>query len=293
MVNYFSLINGEFKNSISVLDRGLSYGDGIFETMSWCHLSENNLLGVEFWNRHIERIKNSCLITKIKFPSVNLLNNYKKKILQRSYNEGFKTGILKIIITRGVGGRGYKFERDIKPTIIFLSFPKADTAKSLYNKGVNVRFCRSPIFKNFQLAGLKHLNRLDSVMSRSEWTSEDFFEGVLIDDKKNIVEGTMTNIFFSKDKVLFTPEIKDFGIKGIMRQIVIEKSILQFEKVVEKNIKKSDVDNFDEMFLTNSLLKIIPVKKLEKKFFRISECTKNLIKYFDDNKQKLRNLELL
>ena len=85
MNNYFSLINGEFTNSISVLDRGLSYGDGIFETMSWSFLKDKGQLGVEFWKRHLKRIEKSCLITKIKLPSTKLLNNFKAKILEKIF----------------------------------------------------------------------------------------------------------------------------------------------------------------------------------------------------------------
>ncbi len=292
MNNFCSLIDGEFKDSISVLDRGLSYGDGIFETMVWCFIKEKKNFGVEFWNRHLRRIEKSCMITKIKMPPIELLNTYKKRILEKSFNQGLKEGVLKIIITRGVGGRGYKFDSDIKPTIIFLSFSKNHLDQSLYKNGVNVRFCESSIFKNFELAGLKHLNRLDSVIARSEWTKKDIFEGILVDDLENIVEGTMTNIFFTKDKILFTPHISNFGIKGIMRQVVMEKSMLYYEKILETSIKKSDINLFDEMFLTNSILKIVPVKKLGNKIFRISDETKNFIEYFFDNKKK-ENLELL
>ena len=68
MSDFISLINGEFSKHISVIDRGLSYGDGLFETMSWSYLDDEKVLGVEFWDRHIERIKQGCLITKIKLP---------------------------------------------------------------------------------------------------------------------------------------------------------------------------------------------------------------------------------
>ncbi len=293
MNNYFSLINGEFTNSISVLDRGLSYGDGIFETMSWSFLKDKGQLGVEFWKRHLKRIEKSCLITKIKLPSTKLLNNFKAKILEKSFNSGITQGILKIIITRGIGGRGYKYESNMQPTIIFLSFPRVDLNYSLYSKGVRTRFCESLIFKNHQLAGLKHLNRLDSVMGRSEWNNKNFFEGILVDDKENIIEGTMTNIFFARGKMLFTPLINHSGIKGVMRQVIIEKSKKFFEKVEEVEIKKTNINSYNEMFITNSILKIMPVRQLEKKKFKISRDTKELIKYFSDDYKKRERLELL
>ena len=181
----------------------------------------------------------------------------------------------------------------MQPTIIFLSFPRVDLNYSLYSKGVRTRFCESPIFKNHQLAGLKHLNRLDSVMGRSEWNNKIFFEGILVDDKENIIEGTMTNIFFARGKILFTPLINHSGIKGVMRQIIIEKSKKFFEKVEEVDIKKTEINSYNEMFITNSILKIMPVRQLEKKKFKISRDTKEFIKYFSDNYKKRERLELL
>ena len=124
MSKYLSLINGEFEDKISVLDRGLSYGDGLFETMAWCFLKEENIVGVEFWNRHVSRIRKTCILMKIKMPSLRILNEYKNKILKKALHSGIHDGVLKIIITRGVGGRGYKFDQKILPSVIFLCFPK-------------------------------------------------------------------------------------------------------------------------------------------------------------------------
>ena len=267
MDNYVSLINGKFLKTVSVLDRGLSYGDGLFETMSWRHLRELDSFGVEFWNRHLKRLSASSLKMKIKMPSKEILNNYKDKIIKKSINLGFNEGVLKIIITRGVGGRGYKYEKDIEPTIIFLSFPKVRIDESFFKKGVNLKFCKSPIFVNHQLSGIKHLNRIDSVMARSEWQNKEFFDGVLLDDSKNIIDGTMTNIFFSKNNILYTPDLKKSGINGIMRQVVIEKSKIFFNSVHEIQINKKNLKLYDEMFITNSIIKILTVKKHYNKQF--------------------------
>ena len=181
MSEFISLINGEFSNHVSVLDRGLSYGDGLFETMSWSYLDAEKFVGVEFWDRHVERIKQGCKITKINLPPIDILKKYKEKILKECLRKGFKNGVLKILITRGVGGRGYKFEKNILPTIIFLSFPLRKIKKETLNTGVKLRFCEFSIFENSMLAGIKHLNRLDSVMARSEWEEEEFFDGVMLD----------------------------------------------------------------------------------------------------------------
>ncbi len=293
MNNYISLINGKFSNSVSVLDRGLSYGDGLFETMSWCYLKEKRMVAVEFWIRHIKRLKKSCSLAKINFPSANILNKYRKIILKKCLDKGMLEGVLKIMITRGVGGRGYKFDKNMNPTIIFLTFPKKNINKRIINEGVNLRFCKSPISTNSQLAGLKHLNRMDSVMARSEWEKDDFFDGVMLDDSENIVDGTMTNLFFIRNKILYTPLLRNSGINGIMRQVIIDKAKLFFDQVYEIEIKKNSISTFDEMFITNSLIKILPVRKLSSVKFKTSDYTKSLIDFFLKKDTKFHHLELV
>ena len=103
----------------------------------------------------------------------------------------------------------------------FLSFEKPQLELKNYESGVRVRLCKTKLSINKNLSGLKHLNRLDSVLARSEW-EDDSFEGIFVDSEKNIIEGTMTNIFFIKN-VLITPTILDSGISGVMRQVVIDK----------------------------------------------------------------------
>ena len=293
MSDFISLINGEFSNHVSVIDRGLSYGDGLFETMSWSYLKDKKILGVEFWERHLERIKEGCSITKIKLPPTEILKNYKEKILRECLRKGINNGVLKILITRGVGGRGYKFEKDISPTIIFLSFPSRKIDKDILNTGVKLRFCEFPMFENSMLAGLKHLNRIDSVMARSEWEDDEFFDGVMIDNSENIIDGTMTNLFFSKNRVLYTPLIKKSGIKGIMRQVVIDNAKSFYNDICEIEIKKNTISRFDEMFVTNSVIKILPVTHLGNKEFETTDATKELVDYFSDKSNRYKNLELV
>ena len=293
MNDFISLINGEFSKHISVIDRGLSYGDGLFETMSWSYLDDEKVLGVEFWDRHIERIKQGCSITKIKLPSTEILTNYKEKILNECLRKGIKNGVLKIVITRGIGGRGYKFEKEIVPTVIFLSFPSKEISKKALNTGVKLRFCEFPIFENSILAGLKHLNRIDSVMARSEWEEDEFFDGIMLDNSENIIDGTMTNVFFSKNNVLYTPIIKKSGINGIMRQVVIDNAKLFFKGVCEIEIKRNTISTFDEMFITNSLIKILPVSHLSNKKFKTTNATKEMIQFFFKKNKRSKNLELV
>ena len=93
--------------------------------MQWLGKNNESLQGVEFWNRHVKRIIKSAKILKIKIPNKNIFAEYKNKILTAAQKKDIYEGITKIIITRGVGGRGYSYENNIKPTIIFIVFPNA------------------------------------------------------------------------------------------------------------------------------------------------------------------------
>ena len=294
MNDFFSLINGIFKKNISVLDRGLAYGDGIFETMNWRASKSNKvqIYGVEYWDRHLERLKIGCNKIKLPMPSKDLLNSYKNKILKKSLESNINRGVLKIIITRGVGGRGYKYESNLKPTIIFLSFPAKTIDQKLYNTGVKVKLCKTDILENKRISGIKHLNRLDSVIARSEWDN-NYFEGLFVDKSGNLLEGTMTNIFFIKNKILYFPKLKSCGIEGIMSQVIKEKTNLFFKDFMECNLKLSEIKNFDAMFLTNSIIRVMPVKHLENVCFAITDELKSLVEYFStSSKKKNDNLEL-
>ena len=281
-MNCISLINGKFKDQISVHDRGLFYGDGFFETMLWKKIDkeEKSENIIEYRKQHFERLKKGCDLMKINIPQEKEFIADIQKILKKSIDYGLKSGLIKLIISRGVGGRGYKFEKNMKPTIIFLSYSRPTYRKEFYTTGVNLKICQTKLFYHDRLFGLKHLNRLDSVLARSEWDNNNFFEGVFIDNNENIIEGTMTNVFFVKKNTLYTPEIKNSGINGIMRQVVMDNAKVFFENIYEKKIHISKLNSFDQMFITNSVIKVMPVKKIENKKFSIKDNVKKLIENF-------------
>ena len=139
------------------------------------------------------------------------------------------------------------------------------------------------------------MNRLDSVLARSEWQDEKVFEGVFIDSNQNILEGTMTNIFFVCKKILITPPILDSGIDGVMRQVIIDNAKFFFDEIIIKKINLKDIEGFDQMFLTNSVQKIIQVSRFEKKKFFYKKNVKDLINFFycKNEKERIKRLALI
>ena len=105
----------------------------------------------------------------------------------------------------------------------------------------------------------------------------------------------MTNIFFVKKKTLFTPQIVDSGINGVMRKVIIDNAKSFFDKVVIKKINLRDIEKFDQMFLTNSVLKVIPVIRFEKKEFIKEKNVMDLINFFNckNDREKYQRLNLI
>jgi 4-amino-4-deoxychorismate lyase len=243
------LINGQPSHLISALDRGLQYGDGLFETLAVIN-GKPALL-----DRHLERLVAGCQALGMVQPDINQLR-------EESRAEAAQTSraVLKIILTRGEGGRGYNPASTMTPTRIIHTTPWPDYPDDHARVGVAVRLCDTRLGWNARLAGLKHLNRLEQVLARAEWSDPGINEGVVLDGADNVIEGTMSNLFLVKSGQLITPLLDQCGVKGIMRQVVIETARTLAIKAEEQQVRVDDLKAADGLFLTNSLIGIWPVR---------------------------------
>lgn len=248
------LINGQPDNRIPVTDRGLQYGDGLFETLAF---RQGEL---EFLEAHLARLMLGCERLNIPFQDIEKL----KLELVTLCTQLAEDSVVKIILSRGSGGRGYKAPADAEPTRIISSHPMPDYPASC-EQGVNVRLCEQRLGINPTLAGIKHLNRLEQVLARSEWDDELIREGLMLDIHDRLIEGTMSNVFVVKDKELLTPTIIDNGIAGIMRAEIINLAREMDITVTETVLDLEQLYQADEVFLTNSIIGLWPVTALPEK----------------------------
>jgi 4-amino-4-deoxychorismate lyase len=246
------VINGQAANMLPVQDRGLQYGDGLFETIAYRHGQ------LEFYAAHIERLHQGCSRLHIPFIDWSLLDSEVAEMTASLNSDA----VIKIIITRGQGGRGYRFDDNMQPTRIISSHPMPNYPEA-WGNGIQIRFCTHPLSINTALAGLKHLNRLDQVMARSEWQDTTITEGLMSDHHGRLIEGTMTNLFIVKAGKLFTPSLKETGIAGIMRATVLRLALSLSLECIETSLSKSELLDADEVFLTNSLIDIWPVVSIQ------------------------------
>lgn len=249
MLNPEVFVNGKRGGQLSSLDRGLLYGDGVFETIA---VKQGKL---QHWEDHLERLQLGCEILNLQGLDVPLLQKEVHLLLESENN---LKNIIKIIITRGVGGRGYK------PTVqaltrIVQKFPWPNQPAHYIKKGVNVTQCKFRLSKQNKLAKIKHLNRLEQVLARSEW-NDDYEEGLVSDADDNVIEATSNNVFFQNDDMLVTPDLFACGVAGVMRKKVIEYCYANDIEVDIRNFKQAEMNRVQAMFLCNSINGIWPVR---------------------------------
>jgi len=276
-----SLINGIDANCVDVGDRGLAYGDGVFETIA-IHAAEPR-----FWSRHMARLQSGCHRLRIAAVDETVLRKECDSLLRRVADG--RNYVLKIIVTRGAGGRGYQPDTSVTPTRILQlhDWPELPAGTN----GIRATLCSSRLGNNPQLAGIKHLNRLEQVLARAEWNDPAIREGLILDQGGRVIEGTMSNLFLVKNAALLTPDLTRCGVAGIMRNIVLEIAAGQDYASTVCDITLNDVFMADELFVCNSLIGIWPVTELDSNRYPAGPVTTGLqscLQAFDDDKHEWR-----
>ncbi|WP_076417856.1 aminodeoxychorismate lyase [Colwellia sp. UCD-KL20] len=241
---YFQSVNGQQVNHISVNDRGLAYGDGIFTTAKVTNGQ------IELIHQHINRLKTGCCLFKILDVDFIVLEN---ELIEccKTYN----LAVLKIIITSGEGGRGYSRLGGSRPNIIIKisEFP----TKYLHwaQSGITLADASIKLGINPLFSGVKHLNRLEQVLIRNELDQTSYDDLLVFNIFDEVIETTCANIFWFENGDIFTPEIKDSGVAGIQRAEVLRKH--PSTKIIKA--KASDIIRAQSMFITNSIMEIVPI----------------------------------
>ena len=180
-------------------------------------------------------------------------------------------------MTRGRGGRGYATTGDGEATRILTVYPWPDVPPDYYRGGISVHVCHTPVSSNRSLAGLKHLNRLEQVLARLEWSDTSVAEGLMLDDRGCVVEGTCTNVFLVTDTEVVTPSLSLGGVAGVMRRVVLDSARNIGKTVTERDVFRDELEQVEELFLTNSIIGIWPVTRLEHRKLVLWSATRSLM----------------
>ncbi len=260
-----TLINGRESVEIDVRDRGLHYGDGVFETVALVQGEPRRL------EHHFARLARGCARLGIACPPHELLAQELAKLA------GDETrGVLKLIVTRGIGARGLKVDADAPPTRILSLHPWPTHPSQWQSEGVAVRICKTQLADQPALAGIKHLNRLEQVVARREWNDPAIAEGLMRDRQGAFVCGTMTNMFIVRDGRLLTPPVDRCGVAGTVRATVLERAHALGMPAVQSVVTEEELARADEVFLTNAVIGIWPVTRIERRTLRVGPLTLRL-----------------
>jgi len=243
------LVNGVESSAISVDDRGLQYGDGLFETMAAMNGRVRN------FERHMERLAEGGRRLGLPVPDPNLIAAECERALV-----GLGAGSVKLMVTRGPGPRTYR--PPAEPAVTRIVVSSAPKPRNDPDDGIVVRLCDTPLGLNPRLAGLKHLNRLEQVLACAEWDDPTIAEGLMSAVDGRIVCATAANVFLVRDDQLVTPDIRDCGVAGVMRGIVLA-AAREFAIATQvRDVVPADLAAADEVFLTNAITGVRPVGEI-------------------------------
>jgi 4-amino-4-deoxychorismate lyase len=259
------LIDGKPADQVPLNDRGLQYGDGLFETLAVTQGSPC------LWQRHMARLSRGE--RALGLPPCD------KRLLEQEAHAlcaGQDRAVLKIILTRGSGGRGYTPPSPCTPRRIVTIHPWPDYPRRWYDQGVHLGICRTRIGRNSQLAGHKHLNRLEQVLARKECREASLDECLMMDEEEKVICATQCNLFMLRDDTLYTPDLSHSGIAGVVRELVIEIARQLDIPLVIADLDRNRLMNADAMFVTNSVMGLCPVATLDKRRFDLDNIPHEL-----------------
>ncbi|WP_122509470.1 aminodeoxychorismate lyase [Pseudomonas viridiflava] len=259
-----SWIDGCLADSVSLKDRGLAYGDGVFETVAV--KSGQPLL----FERHLQRLETAC--QRLSIPIDQALVRSEMTRFAAQLGEG----VMKLILTRGDSQRGYGPAPDSRSRRILQGGPSPLYPGSHAEQGVRLFPCRTRLAEQPLLAGLKHLNRLEQVLARSEWQDSEHAEGLMCDTSGRLIEGVYSNLFLVSKGRLLTADLTRCGVAGVMRAELLDQAPMLGIDVDIRDLSASDLAQADEVFLCNSVYGIWPVRAFEHLGWPVGPLTRKL-----------------
>jgi 4-amino-4-deoxychorismate lyase len=264
-VNTIWLVNGRAVG-VDPADRGLAYGDGLFETMA---AADGRIRWLDL---HLDRLEEGCRRLEIPAPARSLLAD---EIDAHCPRRG--RAVVKLIVTRGPGARGYLPPEQCAPTRVLAISQWPDFPPSYYRDGIKMHTCELRLGENPALAGIKHLCRLEQVLAQLELRGRGVQQGLMLDASGHAAGGTSSNLFVASSGKLATPGLARCGIKGVMRRAVLEAAHTLGIEAEERDIALAEVHGADELFVTNALVGLWPVTELDGRRFAFGPLTKRLM----------------
>ena len=263
-------VDGVTTEAVPADDRGLHYGDGLFETML--------IRGGQprFLDAHLARLLSGCARLAIPFRAESALRAEIAAACARAPN----LAVLKIIVTRGSATRrGYAPDAEVPRRIVSL-FDTAPLAPELRH-GVDLVFATGTVAEHPGFAGIKHLSRLESVWALGEARSAAAFDAVLRTASGQVISGAMSNLFVVKAGRVRTPRVDRAGVAGILRQVLLRECAVLGIAAEEGELLQADLVTADEMFITNARIGVVPVQRVGEHRFTMNAVARRLAAHIE------------
>jgi len=241
------LVDGAATAAVSARDRGLNYGDGLFETMR-LHAGRVRLL-----SRHLARLRAGCVRLALPYPGDARI----EADIARLADAGAE-GVVRLVLTRGDGGRGYAPPHGAAGRRIISLHALPPPGPPALSLGI----CSTPLGQSVALGGLKHLGRLEQVLAAAEVAMAGWDEGLMLDASGYVVEATRHNLFYVRGGRVLTPPLDRCGVAGVMRGLVLETLAALHLPGGEAPLRYDELDEIDEMFLCNAVVGVRPVRRV-------------------------------
>lgn len=264
-------VDGVRSHLLPADDRGLHYGDGLFETLSV-------RAGVaRFLEAHLARLESGCARLGIRFTAMPALRSEIAAALALAPSRA----MLKIIVTRGSAlRRGYAPQGTEAARRLLSLWPDAGLPASIA-AGVTLRVAASRLTENQALAGVKHLSRIENVMAAAESAAAGVFDALLLDSAGDVVSGAMSNVFLVRGGQVLTPRLDRCGVAGVMRGVVLRESVTLGIVAGEGSVSLDDVWAADEVFITNARIGVVPVLRVGEHSFHMSTVARRLAAHIE------------
>lgn len=271
------LLNGQGEEKISVFDRGLSYGDGVFRTLK---VVDGRLL---FWKEHFLKLQQDADRLGLRCPDEPLWRSDCETLVASRGD-----GVLKLVLTRGESARGYRIAENVEPSRLVIWSPLPAFPSEYATQGIQLRVCHLRLSSQPILAGVKHLNRLENVLARAEWQDTRYTEGLLLNQAGDVVEGVMSNLFWRRGQFWETPRLDTCGVAGVMRDWLKARLQADGYEINEVAIKLEQLLSVDELLICNSLIGLWPVAGLAEHYWSDFEMTLQLQQQLREDEAKSR-----
>ncbi len=259
---YDCLINGEIGQSVNVLDRGLQYGHGVFETMA---IDQGRPL---FWDFHWRRLLRGCETLQIPEPAESVLLRELQTVAA-----GHASAVGKVTLTAGASGPGYIDSNPLASNRIVAAYPWPESVAAARRSGIRMRYCQTRLSHNRVLSRIKHLNRLEQVLAVAEWRDQAYREGLVCDQEGYVISATSANLVIVLEGRLMTPRLDRCGIRGTLRDAIRAGFSTHMEK---RRITREMVAEADEVFVCNSVRGVWPVVAIEDRQYPIGNLTREI-----------------